>query len=132
MCCDPVSYESVAADATHPAAFGPGGLVLGWFAANRFLDRHVEAEHADALARLRAGELSGPDLYRALGGRFTSDLLSAEGNRFARAEFAALREAADQALREAGEEAAYARLAPTLDARYASFRRATAAKKRRG
>jgi hypothetical protein len=77
-----VQKSRVPADLPSSAASIVGGTLLGWLAARDLVSEWFAAESGEDLARWRAGELTGPGLYREWDGLLASDMLSPTGQRF--------------------------------------------------
>jgi zinc protease len=60
----------------------PGGLLLGWAAARGHLAPSWSASFAGDLASFSSGDITGPQLYRRLGGVLADDLLDDQTNEF--------------------------------------------------
>jgi hypothetical protein len=76
------SRKDAPANVDQSAWYVPGGLLLGWAAARGHLTpRWAEVIHDD-LAAFGAKQITGPELYRRLGGTLTDDLFDDETNEF--------------------------------------------------
>jgi hypothetical protein len=62
--------------------FVPGGLLLGWAVDHGHLSPAASTTFADRIERYRAGTMTGPQLYRSIGGVLADDLLDESANEF--------------------------------------------------
>ena len=120
-------HLAAAAERGHPAAhaFAHIGLYLAWVIRN---DLHnPDAIPADGVAAVLSGEPAGPAIRTAVHGRLRSDVLSPEGSEFTAwyyprylDDFAtAFADATPYSVVEGA--ASYARIAPTIERRYAEW-----------
>jgi hypothetical protein len=68
-------------------AFVHTGLYLGWIVDRGLYSRTFAAESAELIARFRAREVTGPEVYEWWDGCLIDDMLSEEGNAFSQAYF---------------------------------------------
>ncbi|MBI5087770.1 MAG: hypothetical protein HZB15_02565, partial [Actinobacteria bacterium] len=72
----------VPAHVDQSAWYLPGGFLLGWAAARQHLAPAWTASFPEDVAALVANQITGPELYRRLGGVLADDLLDDEANEF--------------------------------------------------
>jgi hypothetical protein len=65
-------------------AFVHTGLYLGWIIDRDLYSDFFREEDGEAIARFKAREITGPDVYEAWDGCLIEDMLSDEGNAFSR------------------------------------------------
>jgi hypothetical protein len=120
-------HRGAAAERGQPPehAFTHIGLFLAWLVRN---DLHDPAAIPPEIAtRVMTGELNGSDLAETVGGRLSADALSPEGAEFAEWYYprylddyqAAFAGQPEYSVTDGGD--AYARIAPTIDRRYAEW-----------
>jgi hypothetical protein len=68
-------------------AFVHTGLYLGWIMERELYSEWFGAESAGSIARFRAREITGPDVYEEWDGCLIDDMLSDEGNAFSQTYF---------------------------------------------
>ena len=68
-------------------AFVYGGLFLAWAIERDLVSKAFREDNTDDIAAVRARQKTGPRLYRELDGALDAEMLSREGNAFAKAYF---------------------------------------------
>ena len=58
------------------------GIYLGWVVSAGLCGDDFRRQNAEAIADLESGTLSGPEFFQRIGGIFSSNMLSEEGNAF--------------------------------------------------
>ena len=58
------------------------GLYLGWIIESGLYSEQFGKDHSEAISELVKHNITGPQLFESLGGKFTSDMLNDIGNAF--------------------------------------------------
>lgn len=58
------------------------GIYFAWLCRRRLVSEMIVDDFEPELRRFQEGEITGPQLFRLLGGTLASDMLSEDGNRF--------------------------------------------------
>jgi hypothetical protein len=73
---------NVPAHVDRSAWYVPGGLLLGWVTAHGHLAPRWSEMFRDDVAAFRSHQITGPELYRRLGGVLADDMIDDEANEF--------------------------------------------------